>query len=151
MATQFTRFADKAILNAMFKGVAVPNITWYVGALKYLDDNVAAGSVTPNRDTIKEVPAGANPAYARVPLGSVTLADFVVNGAAAFVSNDAQGLFAEAATEWGNIVGLGLYDASTGGNLWVVTFAANNAQRYIRVGDRLTVPAQQLVVAGGAT
>lgn len=151
MGTQLTRYADKQVLNALFKGVALPNVTWYVGALKYSDDTVAAGSVQPTRDTIKEVPKGTYADYARVALGSMTLTDFVANGAAAYVSNDAQGLFAEATSEWGNIVGLGLYDAQVNGNLWVCTFSLANAQRYIRAGDRLTFPAQQLVVQGGAT
>lgn len=150
MATSFTRYADQQILNAVLRGVAIPVIPakWHVGLLNLANGLDAA--TPPTRDNVVEVNGVAHAAYNRKPLGATTLTN--VNGAVvANVKNDAQLLWDEATTVWGTIVGVGIYDAVTAGNLWIVVVSPSDRQRTIRVGDRLNVPEREIVVSGGLT
>lgn len=148
MGTQFTRYADQQILMAVLKGVALPATPAIVGLLKYTA-GTPAGTV-PTRDNVEEVRAADHPAYNRKDLGNMTLTQ--VNGQIpASLANDTQILWDEATTDWGNIVGCGIYDARTNGNLWICTFTPVAQQRIVRIGDRLAVPVQQIIVSGGNT
>ena len=150
MATSLTRYADQKVLNKLLRGVdeiPAPG-SWYVGLLKYAN-GIAAGT-PPNRDNVVEVNAADHPTYNRKALGATTLTP--VNGQIpASVKNDAQILWDEATTDWGTIVGLGIFDAANDGNLWIVLTSPIDRQRTIRIGDRLNVPANEASTAGGLT
>lgn len=150
MATQTTRYADQMILNAVIRGVnAIPApANWYVGLLTYAN-GVNAGT-TPTRDNVVEFNAANLPSYNRKPLGSTTLTP-VAGQTPAFIQNDAQWLWDEATEDWGQVVGVGLFDAQTGGNLWYCLFSPVANQRLVRKGDRLNVPAQEGTFQGGST
>lgn len=150
MATSLTRFADQQILNKLLRGV--DNIplpaAWYVGLMRLTDPSDPNATAT--RDNVTEVSSGAHPAYNRKPLGSTTLVP-VAGATPAVVKNDTQILWDEATTDWGQIVGLGIFDAATNGNLWIVLTSPIDRRRTIRIGDRLNVPASEAQVAGGLT
>jgi hypothetical protein len=142
--TVWTRYAEARQLNASLRGIPMAPMAgdWTVGLLS-LKQGVDAAQV-PGRDDVAEVSAALHPSYARRPLGATTLLE-PANGIPS-VSNDAQVLFAEAATAWGTVAALGLFDAQ--GNLWAVIPSAVADRRTIRIGDRIAIPAGEIVVTG---
>jgi hypothetical protein len=82
----------------------------------------------------QEVPVNADTNYDRqeLPVASGASASWVVNGLE--YSNKSDIVFgAPVNTSWGQIVGAGLYDAQTGGNLLYV--AALTTPKQVNVGD----------------
>jgi hypothetical protein len=143
--TVWTRYAEARQLNATLRGVAMMPLAadWSVGLLA-LKGGVDATQV-PGRDDVVEISSVAHPSYARRPLGSTTLLEPAAP-AIPSVSNDAQVLFAEAATAWGTVAALGLFDNA--GNLWAVIPSAVADRRTIRIGDRIAIPAGEIVITG---
>lgn len=142
--TVWTRYAEARMMNAALRGVlAFPQPTELRVALMQLKAGVDVNAV-PGRDDVVEV-GGTHPSYARQPLGSTTIAEPAAPGIPSVV-NDGQVLFPEAATAWGTIAALGIFD--TANNLWAVIPSQVADRRTIRVGDRLAVPAGEIVITG---
>lgn len=145
--TVWTRYAEARQLNASFKATnAFPAAAnWRVG-LMVLKSGVDAGQI-PGRDDVEEISSVTHATYARQLLGATTLSEPASPGIPQ-ITNDAQVLFAEAATAWGTVAAIGLYDAAAAGNLWAVIPSAVADRRTIRVGDRLAIPAGEIAVTG---
>lgn len=83
--------------------------------------------------------------YVRVPIGS---AQFGSAAASGLVSNTAAITYAQATGNWGDIIGLGIWDAVTSGNLLRKTYAVSGAWftfTALASNDELAVPAHTFV------
>ena len=116
----FTNFLETEILDHVFAGAAytAPS-TKYVGLFTAISDG-EAGSVT-------EV---SGDTYARQAMA------FTTSGAT--TSNNAAVEFPTAGASWGTITHVGIFDASTSGNLMV--YATLTASKAITTGDVFRVP-----------
>jgi hypothetical protein len=135
------------MMNAALRNVPI-NIavgTWNVG-LMLLKGGVDPAQI-PGRDDVVEVAVATHASYGRKLLGATTLTEPASPGIPS-VKNDAQVLFDEAATAWGEVAALGIYDAATGGNLWAVLPTAVADRRTVRIGDRIAIPAMEIVITG---
>lgn len=140
--TVWTRYAEARQLAAVLKGVAITPAPadWKIGLM--LGKAGYDATKIPGRDDVAEVTGQAS--YTRQALGATTLTE--VANTAPKIANDAAFQYPEAQEAWGEIVALGLYDAA--GNLWAVMPSAIADRRTVRIGDRMTVPAGQLVITG---
>ncbi len=120
----FTNFLETEILDHVFAGAAysAPG-TLYIGLFTAISDG-EAGSVT-------EVSGSA---YARQTMA------FTTSGAT--TSNNAAVEFPTATGSWGTITHVGIFDASTSGNLMV--YATLTASKAITTGDVFRVPSGDL-------
>ena len=120
----FTNFLETEILDHVFAGAAytAPS-TLYIGLFTAISDG-EAGSVT-------EV---SGDAYARQTMA------FTTSGAT--TSNNAAVEFPTATGSWGTITHVGIFDASTSGNLMV--YATLTASKAITTGDVFRVPSGDL-------
>ena len=113
----FTNYAENKIVDAVFRGQAlgVP-ATWYFGLLTSVSSDTGPGT---------EV-SGGN--YARVAV-TANLTNFagtqgagsttVSSGTGATTSNNNAITFPTPSANWGQIVGIGVFDAVSGGNMWM--------------------------------
>ena len=120
----FTNFLETEILDHVFAGAAytAPS-TKYLALFTAISDG-EAGSVT-------EVSGSA---YARQTMA------FTTSGAT--TSNNAAVEFPTATGSWGTITHVGIYDASSSGNLMV--YATLTASKAITTGDVFRVPSGDL-------
>jgi hypothetical protein len=120
----FTNYLETEILDHVFAGAAytAPG-TLYIGLFTAISDG-EAGSVT-------EV---SGDAYARQTMA------FTTSGAT--TSNNAAVEFPTATGSWGTITHVGIFDASTSGNLMV--YATLTASKAITTGDVFRVPSGDL-------
>ena len=120
----FTNYLETEILDHVFAGAAytAPG-TLYIGLFTAISDG-EAGSVT-------EV---SGDAYARQTMA------FTTSGAT--TSNNATVEFPTATGSWGTITHVGIFDASTSGNLMV--YATLTASKAITTGDVFRVPSGDL-------
>ena len=120
----FTNYLETEILDHVFAGAAytAPS-TLYIGLFTAISDG-EAGSVT-------EVSGSA---YARQTMA------FTTSGAT--TSNNAAVEFPTATGSWGTITHVGIFDASTSGNLMV--YATLTASKAITTGDVFRVPSGDL-------
>ena len=120
----FTNYLETEILDHVFAGAAytAPS-TLYIGLFTAISDG-EAGSVT-------EV---SGDAYARQTMAFTTSGDTTSNNAAVE--------FPTAGASWGTITHVGIFDASTSGNLMV--YATLTASKAITTGDVFRVPSGDL-------
>ena len=116
----FTNFLETEILDHVFAGAAysAPG-TLYIGLFTAVSDG-EAGSVT-------EV---SGDTYARQAMAFTTSGDTTSNNAAVE--------FPTAGASWGTITHVGIFDASTSGNLMV--YATLTTSKTITTGDAFRVP-----------
>jgi hypothetical protein len=147
-----TQYAINKIRDAVLRGEALPAVTsWYVGIFSTLPTDRAS--------TGTEISTGAGfTGYARVAYDNTMVAISGTQGAGTTSassgtddhgSNNAALTFSAAlAAAWAGLVGVGLYDASSGGNLWVsgpITNAAGTAiTRSFAIGDAVELEADTL-------
>ena len=117
-------FETRVLQWALTTGTPTRPTAWYVGL--FTTDPTDAGTGT-------EVSGGS---YAR------TAVTFTVSGDLATNSGAVE--FPEATGTWGTITHIGVYDASTGGNL--VVHGALTASKAIASGDIFRIPAGDLDV-----
>jgi hypothetical protein len=114
----WTDYAENKIVDAVFRGQPLnAPATFYVGLFTTADNDAGTARV--------EVSGGS---YARVAVTS-SLANWagtqgagttvVSTGASGTTSNNSVITFPAPTANWGSVVGLGLFDAATGGNEWV--------------------------------
>lgn len=118
--SDFTNHAENRIIDALFRGQALgAPATWHYALLTAVSD-AEAGTVT-------EVSGGA---YARAPLAA-SLANYAgtqsagstvaSTGTGGQTSNNAVITFpAPSGANWGVVTHVALYDASSGGNAWII-------------------------------
>ena len=120
----FTNYLETEILDHVFAGAAYSApATLYIGLFTAISDG-EAGSVT-------EV---SGDAYARQTMAFTTSGDTTSNNAAVE--------FPTAGASWGTITHVGIFDASTSGNLMV--YATLTASKAITTGDVFRVPSGDL-------
>ena len=124
-------YAEKKVLDHILAKTAYPMPSGVYLAL-FTADPTDAGSLTNEVST-----AGTN--YARVNVTSIMSATDATTGTS---QNATAVSFASATASWGNITWLGLFDASSGGNMLFSGLATNAKQ--IDVGDIYQMAAQQL-------
>jgi hypothetical protein len=123
--SDLTNYAENKLIDLLMRAVdpGLPS-SWYIGLLTAITD-AEVGTVT-------EVSGGS---YARVATvrsltswcgtqaaGSTTSS----NGTSGVSSNNAALTFPAPTADWGTIVGVGLYSASTGGTPWAVHVLVNS-------------------------
>lgn len=125
MASGLTDYGANALLNHMF-GIATltPPANWYVMLYTTLPAKDGTGGV--------EVSGGG---YARQVLAV---------GAAASGATDNTAIldYGTASASWGTVVGVGLADAASGGNVW--WRGALTASKVVNSGDPFTIPIGEL-------
>jgi hypothetical protein len=120
--------ASHAVLNAILRNQSLAVVGIHVALFTTLPNDAGAGGV--------EVSGGA---YARRP------AAFNAPSNEQCV-NSADIIWSLASTNWGNVVGFGLYDAATGGNPWYLDLLPNGPVEIVGGRDQFMIPAGTLVV-----
>lgn len=122
-----TTTAANAILNYHVRGTTPSAITPYLGLL-----------------TAVETPAEpSGNGYARVPIGTSQFANAAASNS---IANTAAITFAQATGSWGDIIGFGIWDAASSGNLLRKTYAVSGAWFTFTgvASDTITAPGSAL-------
>lgn len=133
---QERRYLD-ALLGANFGTLTVPATVYFALFLSLPDDSGASGG---------EVTAANGYARAGFVNSTVSWADATTS--AGFVTSKwnkvAINFAADITADWGQVIGLGIYDAVSAGNLlWLADITPF---RTIQVGDTASVPATSLTI-----
>jgi hypothetical protein len=121
----FSQYLEQAVLNHMLRNQAfTPPATLYVALFTTTPTGTGTGGV--------EVTGGS---YARQAIAFSA----ATGGNPATIINSALVQFPTASAGWGTVVGAGLYDAVSGGNL--LEFGALAASKTIATGDAFAFPA----------
>ena len=140
-----TDFAENRAVDALLRGQALgAPATWHVALYTVMPTDTGGGT---------EVTGGS---YARVPVAA-SLANWAgthgagtstaSSGTGGQTSNNGVLAFPTATAPWGTVVGFGLFDAATGGNLWI--YAPLTAAQAIGSGATASFAAGQLTVTLG--
>jgi len=125
MAGSFSDYLeDKLLKHAFTNTTYTPATTLYVGLYTAAPTDAGGGT---------EVSGNA---YARVSVA------FTVSGTSTLATNSAAVEFAAATAAWGTIVAVGIFDASTSGNL--LAWADLTTSKAIDTGDIFRIPAGDL-------
>jgi hypothetical protein len=139
MPSTMTTLSERRLLDAVFSGQTLPTVaTVYFGLFLTLpDDSGATGNeVTGN-------------GYARVPIANTTVSFAnATTATGTFVTSKWNTIAitfpADVTADWGQVIGLGVFDALTSGNmLWVADITPF---RTIQVGDTAQVPSTSLTM-----
>jgi hypothetical protein len=139
--SQATDYLEEKILDAMAtlgsfdfaSGTVTSGSGGYIGLFTSAPSDSAAGT---------EVSASGT-AYTRIQIGSAGQGSF--NAASGGeIDNDAEFRWADALADWGTITHVGLFDASTGGNLLV--YGQLQSSVVIELGDIFKVPANGFTI-----
>lgn len=136
MASTMTTLQERRFLDALFGNLAltVPATVFFGLFLSLPDDSGATGNeVTGN-------------GYARTAIANSTVSFANATSAANFVTSKwnsvAINFAADVTADWGQVIGLGVFDAITAGNLlWLADITPF---RTIQVGDTASVPSTSL-------
>jgi hypothetical protein len=130
----FTDYLEQKVLEYVFRGqpFAQPSAL-YVGLFTVLPTSDAGTGGT-------EVSGGG---YQRMSLGTLSSA-WTAWTAASGIRNAADISFPQATTAWGTVVGMGIWDAATGGNL--LAFAAFTTGKPVNSGDVLIIKANDITI-----
>lgn len=138
--SSLTNYAENKIIDWLLRGqsLVLPG-TWYVGLLTAAPSDSSAGTEASGTD------------YARVGItadlanfsgtqsaGSTTLS----SGTGGTSYNNAELAFPTPGGDWGEVSWAGLYDASSGGNLWA--WCALNEVKSIFTNDIVVIPIASL-------
>jgi len=125
MAGSFSDYLeDKLLKHAFTNTTYTPAATMYVGLYTAAPTDAGGGT---------QVSGGS---YARVSVA------FTVSGTSTLCTNSAAVEFTAATASWGTIVAVGVFDASTAGNLLAWADLATN--KTIDTGDIFRIPAGDL-------
>lgn len=125
MAGSFSDYLEDKLLKHAFTNTAyTPATTLYVGLYTAAPTDAGGGT---------EVSGNA---YARVSVA------FTVSGTTTLATNSAAVEFVAATASWGTIVAVGIFDASTSGNL--LAWADLTTSKTIDTGDIFRIPAGDL-------
>jgi hypothetical protein len=130
MATMVTAFKNILLNHVLAAAAFTPPVTWYIGLFTVLPDDNGAGGV--------EVAGGS---YARVAVTANSTNFPVASGGV--ISNGVTFTFPTATADWGTVIGFGLFDAATVGNLRIK--AAVNASKVVLNGDTVRFTGNTLV------
>ena len=123
-------YLEQKILETVLNNAAFPSISATYVSL-HTADVTDAGTGT-------EVSGGS---YARVDCGSFTSMTGITDGQ---TENTAEIAFAQASASWGTVTHIGLWDASSGGNL--LLHGALTASKTVDSGDTFKIAAGDLIV-----
>lgn len=125
MAGSFSDYLeDKLLKHAFTNTTYTPAATMYVGLYTAAPTDAGGGT---------QVSGGS---YARVSVA------FTVSGTSTLCTNSAAVEFTAATASWGTIVAVGVFDASTAGNL--LAWADLTVSKTIDTGDIFRIPAGDL-------
>jgi len=125
MAGSFSDYLeDKLLKHAFTNTTYTPAATMYVGLYTAAPTDAGGGT---------QVSGGS---YARVSVA------FTVSGTSTLCTNSAAVEFTAATASWGTIVAVGVFDASTAGNL--LAWADLTVNKTIDTGDIFRIPAGDL-------
>lgn len=129
---------ERRILDAVFQGRTLTlQATLYFGLFLTLPDDSGASGL--------EVSGNG---YARVPIANITTSFADATTSAGFVTSKwnsiAINFAADVTADWGQVIGLGVFDALTTGNM--IWLADITPYRTIQVGDTASVPATSLSI-----
>lgn len=133
--TAFSDYLENALLDAILRGV-----TFTSPSSTYLSLHTSAGATESTADWAATELTGAAVNYARKQ--ALTSEWTAASGGAS--STNASLAFAAAGSNWGTITHLGIWDASSGGNL--LFYVALPASRIINNGDVATITSGNLTV-----
>lgn len=131
-----SNYLENALLSTVFRGVAFPTLAGSV--------YVSAHTASPAEDASGTEVSGSN--YSRVAVTRGTSEWKDPSTATQGQTNNTSAItFPTASGSWGTIVAVGVWDASTSGNLlYYGTLAASKA---VGSGDTLQINANQLVIS----
>lgn len=138
MPATMSTLEERRILNAAFGGVTLTmGATLYFGLFLTLPDDSGASGL--------EVSGNG---YARVAISNLTNSFADATTSAGFVTSKwnsvAINFPADITADWGQVIGLGVFDALSSGNLlWLADITP---YRTIQVGDTASVPATSLSI-----
>jgi len=125
MAGSFSDYLEDKLLKHAFTNTAyTPAATLYVALYTAAPTDAGGGTQVSGN------------AYARVSV------EFTVSGTTTLATNSAAVEFAAATASWGTIVAVGIFDASTSGNL--LAWADLTTSKTIDTGDIFRIPAGDL-------
>lgn len=126
-----TNFAENKLIDALMRAQALgAPATWHVGLFTAAPNDAGGGTeVTGGNYARVAVTAGLTQ-WAGTQGAGTTTASSGTNGT---TSNNAAITFPTPTANWGTVVAMGIFDASTGGNLWV--FTALTANKTVNNGD----------------
>lgn len=141
--SNLTNYAENKLIDALMRAQSLgAPATWYIGLLTAAADAEAG--------TLTEVSGGS---YARVAV-TASLANWAgtqgagttaaSSGTGGQTSNNAAIAFPTATAAWGTVTHVALFDASTGGNAWIVI--ALTASRTVASGDPCSFAAAALTL-----
>lgn len=127
-----SNYAQNKLIDFLLRAQALtPPATWYFGLFTSLEGPAGGGT---------EVSAGG---YARLAVAS-SLVNFsgtqgsgstaVSTGTSGLTSNNAILMYGSPSANWGTIVGIGAFDALSGGNLWL--YAPLVTSKVVNSGDQ---------------
>ncbi len=117
----FSDYWEDASLENLLNDVALPaHDTLYVALFSSVTDDAGGGT---------ELTVGTAPGYMRAAVGACTVSGTTPTRG----GNDVAIEFGAAGTDWPEITHVGVYDASTGGNL--IFHGALTAARTVMMGD----------------
>jgi hypothetical protein len=137
--TAFSDYSESNILKHFFRNTAMPapGSSVYIALFTVMPGEAGTGGT--------EVSGGA---YARVTVSTGTSGTGVGSGfaapAAGACASAADILFPVATVSWGTILGIGIYDALTAGNL--LFYGVADASVAIDVNDQYKIPSGSLTV-----
>jgi hypothetical protein len=130
--SSLTNYSEPKVADNLLGDASItPPSTWYVALFTVMPS--AAGGGT-------EVSGGS---YARVAVTNNSTNFPATSGE--IKSNGTDITFPTSTAAWGTIVGIGFYDASTGGNLWL--FGALTNPPTMASGDGFRIPAGQFTLS----
>lgn len=137
-----TDFAENRIVDSVLRSQALgAPTTWHVALYTTAPTDAAGGIEVTGGGYARVAVAASLAAWAGTQGAGTTVAS---NGTGGVTSNNAVITFPTPSAAWGTVVAFGLFDAATGGNLWI--HSALTASRTISAGDGVTFAAAALTV-----
>ena len=137
-----TDFAENRIVDSVLRSQALgAPTTWHVALYTTAPTDAAGGIEVTGGGYARVAVAASLAAWAGTQGAGTTVAS---NGTGGVTSNNAVITFPTPSAAWGTVVAFGLFDAATGGNLWV--HAALGTARVIGTGDGVSFAPAALTV-----
>lgn len=126
-----TNFAENKVIDALMRAQAIGTpATWYVGLFTAAPSDTGGGTEVSGGSYARVAVTAGLTQWAGTQGAGTTTASSGTNGT---TSNNAAITFPAPTASWGTVTHVGIFDASTAGNLWVYT--ALTASKTVNNGD----------------
>lgn len=126
-----TNYAENKVIDALMRAQAIGTpATWYVGLFTAAPSDTGGGTEVSGGNYARVAVTAGLTQWAGTQGAGTTTASSGTNGT---TSNNAAITFPAPTASWGTVTHVGIFDASTAGNLWVYT--ALTASKTVNNGD----------------